>query len=110
MYRFEEAFEEAVKDSQEIKATEALNESIKAAQKCLTNGDFHKYKAEFEKAYDLILQDMCTYTDSYLRHVNGNTDCYAMKMVQYIQRIQDLKVLLSKVQIDANKEIRNEKE
>ena len=74
------------------------------AKKCLTHGDFQKYREEFQLAYDNILHDMCLFTDSYLLAGRGTPEGYALKMVQYMQRIQDLRILLSKVNIDANKE------
>lgn len=103
MWRAEEGFDVKPVDQNLLKASEHLNESIKAAQKCLTHGDFHKYADEFQKAYDAILNDMCIFTDSYLFKGNGNIEMYGLKMVQYIQRIQDLRILLNKVNIDANK-------
>lgn len=111
MYRFEDAFKEAIKDQQESNAVEHLNESIKLAQKCLTHGDFNKYKEEFQKSYESILNDMVAFTNRYFSEESGSLEIYALKMVRYMQRIQDLSVLLNKVTNDANKEkIKNEYE
>ena len=101
MRDFTQLFDELIEEKSE--SAFKLNESIKAAQKCLTHGDFHKYKEAYESAYDNILNDMCVFTDAYIFKGQGSIEMYAMKMVQYMQRIQDLRVLLNKVQADANK-------
>ena len=103
MFKFEDAFEEAKTEQFDAKAVEHLNAAIQSAQKCLTHGDFHKYKEQFEKAYEYILTDMVAFTNGYLAQERGSLEMYAVKMIRYMQRIQDLKVLLSKVQLDANK-------
>lgn len=104
-YQFGDAFEAAVKDHDEAKAVEHLNASIQMAKKCLTHGDFHKYREEFEKAYDFILTDMVGFTNRYLAEERGSLEMYAVKMIRYMQRIQDLRVLLNRVNVDSNKSL-----
>lgn len=104
MHRFEDSYEIQEQDKAQFQAVEALNESIKVAQACLTHGDFQKYRAEFEKAYDRILHDMVTFTNLYFAENRGSLEIYAVKMIRYMQRIQDLSVLLNRVEHDVNKE------
>src|SRR6266853_860985 len=100
MFRFENVFEATNVDQNDLKSTEKLNAAIQAAQKCLTHGDFHKYREAYQESYDNILHDMLVFTDAYLYKGNGNIEMYAMKILQYMQRIQDLRILLNKVNID----------
>ena len=105
IHRFEDSFSSNVKPEIDEKAIESLNESIRHAQKCLTHGDFHKYKEAYEKAYDGILNNMIAFTEGFLTEEKGSLDMYAVKMIRYMQRIQDLRVLLNKIQIEANRPI-----
>lgn len=102
-HRFEDSFSQDCKPELDEKAIEHINEAIKHAQKCLTHGDFHKYKESYEKAYDGILNNMIYFTETFLLEEKGSLEMYAVKMIRYMQRIQDLRVLLNKIEADANK-------
>jgi hypothetical protein len=103
MHRFEDSYNAQDKPEIDDKAIELLNESIKQAQKCLTHGDFHKYKEAYEQAYNGILNNMIAFSEGFLADEKGSLEMYAVKMIRYMQRIQDLRILLNKVQIDASK-------
>lgn len=103
-FQFDNIFEPEEKDKdEEGKSIEHLNDAIKAAKKCLQHGDFNKYKDEFQKAYDRILVDMLLFTHRYLAEERCSLEMYAVKMIRYMQRVQDLRLLLSRVELDANK-------
>ena len=102
-FKFEECFQvEAIRKSGIEKAASAksFNESIKAAKKCLDHSDFQRYKEEFEKAYDRILRDIIIYTEEYLKS-GKSLEFYAVNMIRYVQRIEDLMVLLNRIEIEA---------
>lgn len=106
VFKFEEAFQpEAIRKAAIEKAASAksFNESIKAAKKCLEHSDFQRYKEEFQNAYDRILRDIIIYTEEYLKS-GKPLDHYAVNMIRYVQKIEDLMVLLNRIEIEAGHE------
>ena len=106
MTRFEDMFKLDEEQAINSESAAKLTEAITSARKCLNHGDFQKYKESYESAYENILNDMCFFTDNYIFRGQGSIEMYAMKMVQYIQRIQDLKILLNKIKLDSSKTIK----
>lgn len=76
------------------------------ARACINTGVFQDYKKNFELAYEKILDAMISYTNNF----NGNPEMYAMRMMCFIQQIQDLRLLLVRTEIDAKKGIIPENE
>lgn len=74
-----------------------------AARQCIATDCFVQYKTQFEKAQSSILDAMISYTNQFCLQPNGDIAVYALKIARYIQKIQDLKLLLGQVEIDANK-------
>ena len=110
-FRFEECYSpEAIRKAGIEKAASAksFNEAIKAAKKCLDHSDFQRYKEEFEKSYDRILRDIIIYTEEYLKS-GKSLEFYAVNMIRYVQRIEDLMVLLNRIEIEAGHEPASEK-
>ena len=102
-FKFDECFKpEAIRQAAIEKAASAksFNESIKYAKKCLEHSDFQRYKSEFEKAYERILRDIIIFTEDHFDK-GKSAESYAIKMSRYVQRIEDLMILLNRIEIEA---------
>lgn len=111
-YRFEQAYETSNQpDEAQQKANIAQIKAIgDLARKCLTHGDFHQYKEQYEKAYSGILDAMISYKTEFMSQANGDIAVYAMKLSCYLQKIQDLKLLIQQVERDTKKGVTNGKQ
>lgn len=104
-YRFEDMFDEAEEASPEqLKAVnEKLLEVGKLARKCLTNGEFQNYKQLFEDELKNIMNAMVIYTANFGKNGNDNLEIYAVNMIRFVQRITDLRKLLTYTETDARR-------
>jgi hypothetical protein len=105
-FKFDECFIPAtIRKAAIEKAASArsFNESIKAAKKCLEHADFQRYKSEFENAYARILRDIIIFTEDHFDK-GKSAESYAIKMSRYVQRIEDLMILLNRIELEASHE------
>lgn len=106
IFRFEDQFEEE-KSEQAIEETHQTLLTIgDIARKCLTSGDFQRYKDMFEAELAGIMNAMVIYTANFGKNGNDNLEIYAVNMIRYVQRITDLRKLLTYVELDAKKGIK----
>lgn len=107
-FKFENLFDEAPKEAD----LEALNGKLKvigdSARKCLATADFAQYKLQFEAAREAILDAMIVYTNNFTSKDTGDVAMYALKMARYVQKVNDLKVLLTQVELDTRKGLRQD--
>lgn len=104
MFKFEEAFQtETIRKAaiQKAASAKSFNECLKIAKKCLEHSDFQRYKSEFEKAYERILRDIIIFTEEHFDK-GRSAESYAIKMSRYVQRIEDLMILLNRIEIEAS--------
>lgn len=80
------------------------------ARKCLNQGDFQRYRQIFDEELANILNAMVIYTANFGKTGQENLDIYAVNMIRYVQRITDLRKLLTYVERDARKGIKQEGE
>ena len=109
-FKFEDLYEEGLDDRSVIELQKKLHSIGESARACLNTGVFVNYKEQFEKAYDNILDAMIKYTNDFCADPNGNVSLYALKMARYVQKIQDLKILIKQVEVDSLKGAVPEKE
>ncbi len=108
-FRFEDQFEVEVDGSNPIQATNDKLVTIGSiARKCLTSNDFQQYKQMFNDELTGIMNAMVVYTANFGKSGNDNLDIYAVNMIRYVQRITDLRKLLTYVELDARKGIQTE--
>lgn len=104
MFRFEDQFN--VKD-EPTGQIEAVNEKLNAigsqARKCLASNDFQQYKKMYEDELASIMNAMVIYTANFGKTGNENLEIYAVNMIRFVQRITDLRKLLTYVEMDSRK-------
>lgn len=107
MYRFEDQFNVQDDPVEQAKQLEAMNEKLKSigsmARKCLVSHDFQQYKDTFEKEKDSIINAMVVYTANFGKAGSDNIEMYAINMIRFVQRISDLRKLLTVIEMDARK-------
>lgn len=74
-----------------------------AARSCINTEAFQTYKRSFEIAESKIVDAMIAYTHNFFQENNGSLDVYGANMARYITKIQDLKSLLTAVEVDSKK-------
>ena len=99
----EKEFEEA-----QAKATEQVDIAGDLARHCLAMEDFQKYKRQYELAQEKMISAMEMCTKSYM---SGDFDIttYGAKMLVFMTRIKDLRMLLDTVTYNAKKGKKNER-
>lgn len=110
-YDFTDMFEtEGVEPAEQLEKTRLKLKDIGAsARKCLASSDFQAYKKVFEDELAGIMNAMVIYTANYGKQ--GDTlETYALNMIRFVQRITDLRKLLTYVELDAKKGIDQPKE
>lgn len=102
-FDFSKLFEGDV-DDKELKATKAKLDAIgEAARKCLNTSAFEHYRTQYERALNGIMDAMVRYTNSYFAKEDSDAVKYAMAMACYVTKIQNLRILLKQVELDAKK-------
>lgn len=103
-FKFEDQFNVEEDQKTSIEEVSKKIESIsQLARKCLTNGDFQRYKDLFEREKDAIINAMVVYTASFGKSGYENVNVYAFNMLRFVQQITDLRKLLTAVEMDARK-------
>lgn len=103
-FKFEDQFDLKEEPKGQV---QAVNEKLvtigQLARKCLTNGDFQQYKTMFENELAGIMNAMVIYTANFGKNGNDNLEIYAVNMIRFVQRITDLRKLITYVELDARK-------
>jgi hypothetical protein len=101
-FRFEDVFSESPKvNNKEVRTR--LEEIALTANDCLNTAVFAKYKDQFLKSQQLMVDAMIKYTSDYFQTPGADSTLYAMMMCRFVTRLQDLKMLLRQVEADASK-------
>ena len=100
MIQFGEMFKSDVDVNKEI--TEQINMISGVAKNCLSMEQFKTYKKQYEIAESKMVQALLMLTESFNA---GRLDLttYGSKMLVYMTRIKDLRMLLDQVTADAKK-------
>lgn len=108
-FRFEDAFIDGpeLNEAEALEQKKAFENIATAARKCLNHADFNAYKVAFEKEKDSILNAMIAYTNNFCAG-QVNIEAYAASIARYLQRVMDLRMLLRRVELDAQKGDSNE--
>lgn len=107
MHNFESQFD--LVDEPEGQVAETLKKLDvigQQARKCLANNDFQQYQRLFNDELANIMNAMVIYTANFGKQGNENLQMYAFNMMRYVQRITDLRKLLTYVELDARKGIK----
>lgn len=104
-FRFEDQFESEQENSQLEQVTEKLATIGSLARKCLASSDFQQYKKMFEDELSGIMNAMVIYTANYGKQ-GDSLEVYALNMIRFVQRITDLRKLITYVEIDARKSVK----
>lgn len=105
-FRFEDQFDLAKEPEGQLEATANKLKVIgDMARKCVASGDFQQYKGMFEDELAGILNAMVIYTANFGKNGNDNLEIYAVNMIRFVQRITDLRKLITYVELDAKKGI-----
>lgn len=99
---------EAQEPEGQLEATNKKLEMIgELARKCVSSTDFQQYKKMFEDELGSIMNAMVIYTANYGKQ--GDTlEVYALNMIRFVQRITDLRKLITYVELDARKSAKQE--
>jgi len=101
-FRKKENDVEMPKEDMQEKAQIALKEAQQAAKQCLRNESFGKYREQYERASQAIL-DMI-----FLVHSNAqNTEEFGFRLYGIISELKCLRALLKTVEREAGNEIGN---
>ncbi len=102
-FQFEDMFEPQQPDSPEKlkEINDKLDNIGKAARKCVASSEFNQYKSMFEEELQNIMNAMVIYTANFGKSGNENLEIYAVNMIRFVQRITDLRKLLTYVEKDA---------
>lgn len=104
-FRFEDIFKAVEEDKESIKkAAEKVEAAGKAAKKCLNTDEFAIYREQFAKANDAIINKMMQYTKAFFESEHGDMAKYGANMARFITKLQDLRILLDKVESDAGRQ------
>ncbi len=86
---------------------EKINEKIvtigQLARKCLASSDFDNYRKMFNDELNGIMNAMVIYTANFGKNGSDNLEIYAINMIRFVQRITDLRKLITYVELDARK-------
>ncbi len=105
-FYFEDQFNVEEGKEQQIEEThQTLNTIGDMARKCLISGDFQRYKELFDNELSSIMNAMVIYTANFGKNGNDNLEIYAVNMIRFVQRITDLRKLITCVELDAKKGI-----
>lgn len=105
-FRFEDQFELAEEPQGQLEAIARKLEAIsQQARKCVNHPDFVSYKTVFQQELDNIMNAMVIYTANFGKSGSDNLEIYAVNMIRFVQRITDLRKLLTYVETDAKKSI-----
>lgn len=111
MFRFEDQFNLTEEPEGQI---EAVNQKLitigELARKCLASSDFDNYRKMFNDELNGIMNAMVVYTANFGKNGNDNLEIYAVNMIRFVQRITDLRKLITYVELDAKKSQPMEKE
>jgi len=108
-FKFEDIFKTNEVDAESIKeAAKKIDEAGKAARKCLTLQEFQIYRQAFEKAQEAIINKMIQYDSAFFASEHGDMPKYGATMARFVTKIKDLRILLNKVEGDANRSVKNE--
>lgn len=103
-FRFEDQFNVVNESEDQIETTNKNIITIgQLARKCLATSDFQKYKKMFDDELAGIMNAMVIYTANFGKSGNDNLEIYAVNMIRFVQRITDLRKLITYVQLDARK-------
>lgn len=83
-----------------IKTAEDIQRTVDLAHACIKDEKFVNYKRQLEKAQLHIIEDMIGYTKRHFNNIGGDLQTYGANMARYITRIEDLRMLLKKVEFD----------
>lgn len=110
MYKFEDQFSLTDEPEGQI---EAVNEKLitigQLARKCLANSDFDNYRKMFNDELNGIMNAMVIYTANFGKSGNDNIEIYAVNMIRFVQRITDLRKLITYVEMDTRKGLKEER-
>lgn len=73
------------------------------ARKCLTHQDFKLYRDYYKRAEENVLDAMISYTNSFFLNDTGDISKYAMKMMRFMTKLQDLRSLLDTIDKNSKK-------
>lgn len=105
-YKFDQMFELSEEPKGQLEATAKKIDAIaQQARKCVNHGDFITYKNMFDSELDNIMNAMVIYTANFGKSGSDNLEIYAINMIRFVQRITDLRKLLTYVENDARKSI-----
>lgn len=108
-FQFENQFNLTEEPEGQIEATALKIETIgQLARKCLATSDFDNYRKMFNDELNGIMNAMVIYTANFGKNGNDNLEIYAVNMIRFVQRITDLRKLITYVELDAKKSIKSE--
>lgn len=108
-FRFEDQFDTIEEPAGQLEATAKKLETIgQLARKCLATADFQTYKETFEAELAGIMNAMVIYTANFGKDGTQNLEIYAVNMIRFVQRITDLRKLLTYIETDARKAVQPE--
>lgn len=93
---------------------QAVNEKLitigQLVRKCLSNSDFDNYRKMFNDELNGIMNAMVVYTANFGKGDSQSLEIYAVNMIRFVQRITDLRKLITYVELDARKGIQTKEQ
>lgn len=106
MQKFEFSDQFALTDEPEVQIQD-VNEKLitigEMARKCLATSDFDNYRKMFNDELNGIMNAMVVYTANFGKGDSQSLEIYAVNMIRFVQRITDLRKLITYVELDARK-------
>jgi hypothetical protein len=103
-FKFEDQFDLKEEPKGQIEDTSKKLELIgQMARRCISSNDFQQYKKMFDDELANILNAMVIYTANFGKQGNDNLEIYAVNMIRFVQRITDLRKLITYVELDSKK-------
>lgn len=92
------------KELQKLKdAEESLRIVSDKARQCLGYDDFKSYRDSYVRAESGMLDAIINYTNNFVQSEHGDVNKYAITMIRYITKLQDLRSLLNTIETDAKR-------
>lgn len=103
-FKFEDQFNLTNEPEGQIEAISQKIETIgQLARKCLASSDFDNYRKMFNDELNVIINAIVIYTANFGKSGNENLEIYAVNMIRFVQKITDLRKLITYVELDARK-------
>lgn len=73
------------------------------ARKCLSMQEFKSYRNQYKRTEESVIDALINYSNMFAKHNEGGIDKYAVVVMRYLTKLDDLRSLLTVVERNAKK-------